>query len=223
MKKVYVIGSSSKIAQSLEKYLPEEYTRVFIGRSNSFKLPNFVVYNGITDEQTVEDLSQMITKDLKNSPGIKEASLIILSGVSTHNWRESFLVNEYLPAKLSEEFAQYISRLGVPGSISLISSTAAYQGAKLAYATTKASLTGILHTISRDYKNLVRINIILPSAFESGMISDWDDEKRKSVASNNYIGRLANADDIASAVEFTITNKFITNSTINMSGGTVHI
>jgi NAD(P)-dependent dehydrogenase (short-subunit alcohol dehydrogenase family) len=147
-----------------------------------------------------------------------------LPGVSSQEWKESFLVNEYMPAKLSEAFAEGAANIPIENrSIVLVSSSAAYQGSKLAYATTKASLTGILHTIARDYKNKVRINIVLPSAFDSGMISDWDKEKRKSVSNSNFIGRLGTADDMAEAILFSIKNRFITNSIINMTGGTIPI
>lgn len=224
MKKIYIIGSSSNIAKSLEASIDGNFKIMFFGRTNPHHLKNFISYNGINDEDSVDELGQMIIDDLKASIGLESASLVVLAGVSSKNWTESFLVNEYLPAKLSEMFCEMVVLLGLQGnSITLVGSSAAYQGAKLPYATTKASLSGILHTISRAYRNTVRINIILPSAFESGMIADWEEEKRKDVASSNHIGRLGNADDMADAIVFTIKNGFITNSTINMTGGTVHI
>lgn len=224
MKKIYIIGSSSSIAESLEVSLDSDFHTVFFGRTNPHHLKNFISYNGIHNEDSVDELGQTIINDLSASSEIESASLVVLAGVSSKNWTESFLVNEYLPAKLSEMFSETVASLGLRGnSITLVGSSAAYQGAKLPYATTKASLSGIIHSISRDYRNTVRINIILPSAFESGMIADWSDDKRKDVASSNHIGRLGNADDMADAIVFTVKNNFITNSTINMTGGTVHI
>jgi NAD(P)-dependent dehydrogenase (short-subunit alcohol dehydrogenase family) len=224
MKKIYIIGSSSSIAKSLEASFNGNFETVFFGRTNPHHLKNFISYNGINDENSVSELGKMVIYDLNASAGLKSASLVVLAGVSSKNWTESFLVNEYLPAKLSEMFCETVVSLGLQGnSVTLVGSSAAYQGAKLPYATTKASLSGILHTISRDYMNMARINIILPSAFERGMIANWNEEKRKDVASSNHIGRLGNADDMADAIVFTVKNGFITNSTINMTGGTVHI
>lgn len=222
-KKVYVIGSSSTIAAALEN-LGGEYTFIFIGRSNPHGLARFIQSNGMTDEKSVDTLAGLIRTDIEATKGLLSTGLIILSGVSSNDWRESFLVNEYLPARLSQEFAQLVSGLGLENcSIALVSSSAAYQGAKLPYATTKASLTGIVHTIARDFREKVRINVILPSAFESDMIADWDEEKRAIVAAGNYIGRLGTADDMADALLFIINNRFITNSILNMTGGTIHI
>ncbi|MDR2407290.1 MAG: SDR family oxidoreductase, partial [Bacteroidales bacterium] len=189
-----------------------------------FNLKDFVKYTGIQNEESVDGLADLIFKDIKRSENLKSASLVVLSGISSKDWRESFLVNEYLPAHLSELFASHIVDSQIrSGSITLISSSAAYQGAKLPYATTKASLTGVLHVIAKNYKNSIRINLVLPSAFDSGMIADWDDKKRQIVASSNYIGRLGTSDDIAEAILFTVQNKFITNSIINMTGGTIFI
>jgi hypothetical protein len=55
------------------------------------------------------------------------------------------------------------------------------------------------------------------------MISDWDKEKRDLVSGSNHIGRLGTAADMTEAILFAINNKFVTNSTINMTGGTIHI
>lgn len=224
MNKLYVVGGSSKIAESIERLSAGNFSSVFLGRSNPSKLKNYIQYDGINNEESVDELDNLISTDLKQSDNLETVGLIILAGVSTNDWRESYLVNEYLPAKLSESFAKRVSNLGIENcSIILISSSAAYQGSKLSYATTKASLTGILHTIAKDYKNRVRINIILPSAFDSGMIADWDESKRNIVAGNNLIGRLGTADDMTDAILFAIRNRFITNSIINMTGGTILI
>ena len=199
------------------------YSFVFIGRTNPHKLRQFIQFDGVRDETSVNALFEIIKKDIEVSKELESVSLVILAGVSSHDWRESFLVNEYLPAKLSEGFAQYVSKLSPQSSITLVGTAAAHLGAKMPYATTKAALAGILHTIARDFRGKVRINLVLPSAFESEMIADWDDEKRKVIAANNFIGRLGTPEDMADAVIFSIRNEFITNSTINMTGGTVHI
>lgn len=224
MNKLYVVGSSSKIAESIERLSGDNFSSMFFGRSNPLNLKRYIQYSGINNEDSVDELGNLIFKDLEQSDGLETVSLIILSGVSTNDWRESYLVNEYLPAKLSENFAKKVSDLNVENcSIVLISSSAAYQGVKLSYATTKASLTGVLRTIAKDYKNKVRINIILPSAFDSGMVADWDDIKRSVVAEGNFIGRLGTSDDMSDAILFAIKNRFITNSIINMTGGTIRI
>ena len=224
MKKLYVVGSSSEVALSIQKLFKKEWTTNFYGRSNPHGFTNFVEYPGVEDEKSVELLKNSIIEDLMNTKGLEETALIILAGISSNDWRLSYYVNEYLPAIISDGFAKSASQIDLANrSIVLVGSSGAYQGAKLPYAATKASLTGILHTISRDYKEKVRINIVLPSAFDSGMISDWDERKRKQVSEANYIGRLGSPGDMADAILFAVRNRFVTNSTINMTGGTVHI
>lgn len=224
MKKLYVIGSSSELARSIAKLTSDDWSVTFYGRNNPYKLTSFVEYPGVKDEESVDQLRTLILRDLEEAKESEEVSLIILSGVSSTDWLMSYYVNEYMPAIISSSFAEAASKMKLTNrSITLVSSSGAYQGAKLPYATTKASLTGILHAVSRDYREKVRVNIVLPSAFDSGMITDWDNEKREAVSQSNYIGRLGTADDMADAILFATNNKFITNSTINMTGGTVHI
>ncbi|NCO10638.1 SDR family oxidoreductase [Candidatus Saccharibacteria bacterium] len=222
MKKIYVIGSSSNISEALAR-LVNGYSCVFIGRSNPHNLKQFINFKGMDDELSVDFLLTAITDDMQATKNLESASLVIVAGISSHDWRESYLVNEYLPAKLSEEFSRYVAHLPLlNSSITLVGSAAAHLGAKMPYATTKAALGGILHTIARDFRGKVRINLILPSAFESAMIADWGEDKKEAVASSNYIGRLGTSDDMADAILFAVQNEFITNSTINMTGGTVH-
>lgn len=224
MKKLYVIGSSSELAHSIEKLAADDWNVTFYGRNNPHGLASFVEYPGVKDEESVDLLKNLILRDLEEAKESEEVGLIILSGISSSDWSLSYYVNEYMPAIISSSFAEIVSKMKpMNRSITLVSSSGAYQGAKLPYATTKASLIGILHVVSRDYREKVRVNIVLPSAFDSGMIADWDNEKRESVSQSNYIGRLGTADDMADAILFAVNNKFITNSTINMTGGTVHI
>ena len=109
MNKLYVVGSSSKIAESIERLSGENFSSIFFGRNNPLNLKNYVQYSGINNEDSVDELENLIFKDLEQSDDLETVSLIILSGVSTNNWRESYLVNEYLPAKLSENFAKKVS------------------------------------------------------------------------------------------------------------------
>ncbi|MDO4612259.1 MAG: SDR family oxidoreductase [Candidatus Saccharibacteria bacterium] len=225
MKQVFVIGSSSKIAKNLEAFLDEsEYEKTFFGRKNPNNLKDFRQYDGIFDQESVKALIKILEEAVaKRKDGADELHLVILAGVSSRDWLESFYVNEYLPAALSEKFAELAEGLSKPASITLIGSAAAYMGAKIQYATTKASLTGILHTINRDFAKKVRINLIVPSAFESGMTDDWSEEKKKAIGESNSIGRLGYSSEIADAIKFAIDNKFLTGAMINMTGGLVNI
>ena len=224
MKKLYVIGASSKVSKAIEGLANKDWLTVFYGRNNPHGLARFVEYPGITDEASVVFLKDLIINDLSQTASLEEAGLVVLAGVSSHDWRLSYLVNEYMPAVIADSFAAEVTDIELANrSIVLFSTSGAYQGAKLTYATTKASLTGAMHSIARDYSGKVRINIVLPSAFDGEMIADWSDGKREAVASVNYIGRLGRAEDMADAVLFATNNRFITNSIINMTGGTIHI
>lgn len=220
MTQYFIVGSSSKISLELQLMFKNRNAKIFFfGRSNPHKLKNFTKYDGIKSEESVQQLWAQI-RNLINLES-EEIHIVILSGVSSHDWRESFLVNEYMPAKLSEEFACFSQEYQKSTSIVLVGSSSAYQGGKITYSATKSSLNGIMHSIAMNYSPYVRINLVVPSAFKSGMISDWSPQKQTKVASSNLVGRLGYPQEIADAIIFAATNKFVTNSVINMTGGTV--
>ncbi len=230
MRLIYVIGSSSLIAKELERIFDDGTSRtIFFGRSNPNRLNNFIEYDGIYDEASADKLWHIIENDMaskiKATELLAEIHLVILSGVSSYDWMNSFFVNEYMPAVIGDNFASKIKEAypRIKSSIMFVCSSGAFQGAKLPYATTKASLIGAMHALAKDYKETTRVNMILPSAFVSGMTSDWDDEKKKKIASDNLNGRLASASDMADAISFGLNNDFINNSIINMTGGTIRI
>lgn len=151
--------------------------------------------------------------------------ILFLAGVSTNDWLESVLVNEIFPAIVGESFIDLVADEDTinDASIVLVGTTGAYQGAKITYSATKASLTGILHTFNRRSPEKVRANLVIPSAFDSGMIADWDVEKRRAVAATTRVGRLGKPEEIADALLFAARNKFLADSIVNVSGGQIAI
>ena len=226
MKKIYVIGASSSTTKPLQRLAKKSGSEIgFFGRTNPHKLENFVKYDGIFDDDSIDALWKIFIKIIEDDyMKFDEFHLVILPGKSSNNWRESFLINEYLPAVLSEKFAKKMIDVSRESSIVLIGSAAIYQGAnKISYAATKASLIGILHTISRKYLPKNRVNLIIPAAFNSGMISDWGEDKREKIAKSIPAGKIGSVGEVADAIFFAINNKFTTNSVINMTGGSVII
>lgn len=221
MKSVYVVGGVPDFAKAIETTLSGEYETVFFAQENPARLKNFSKCGAFDDEKSIDILREEILHEAKGS-GASEAHLVILANISSRDWRKSFVTNEYLPAALSEDFAKATSEMNLDDvSIALFGSSSAYHGGKIAYSATKASLTGVIHTLSRDFSPAIRANLIIPSAFYGDDIADWSAEKIVAVARGNMRGRLGSSEEMAGAIKFTIANKFLTNSVVNMTGGVV--
>lgn len=221
-----VVGSSSVLARSISQNLNQSEL-IFFGRSNPFNLVN---WQKSIDINTIEDAQISSNKILNHIQEISELSeydtahLIILSGVSSNNWIESIAVNQYFPALLSSGFINIFESQNLRDvSITLIGSAAAYLGGKAAYASTKSSLTGLMHSLNKRSDSNVRVNLVVPGAFEGNMIKDWDINKKKLVSANTVINRIASADEVSEAIIFASTNTYTADSIINMSGGQVTI
>ena len=95
MKKLYVVGSSSEVALSIQKLFKKEWTTTFYGRSNPHGFTNFVEYPGVEDEKSVELLKNSIvyifeqTKDDGNSNEWGEVSELLYLFYDERKWTKS--------------------------------------------------------------------------------------------------------------------------------------
>lgn len=224
--KTFVIGSSSPLCAAIndDARVGEAY---FFGRTNPFGFNNWVSTKSFTLASHIDEFERQFSTYLGHSidSHTSHVNLIFVAGVSSNDWQESFIVNELLPSIISVSFISATKDvLAIENaSICLIGSTGSYRGAKLPYSATKASLTGVMHSLNRDSPGIVRTNLVIPTAFNGGMISDWGEEKKDIVAKTNIVHRIGDIKEIADAIMFAASNQFVVDSVINMSAGQVNI
>lgn len=179
-------------------------------------MPSQETKSGIDESLTVfqKALSTMVLGE--------EAHLVCLQGLSTSDWEASFNVNLLSVALFADYFCKFLADKKIVGSITFISSASAYLGGKAAYASAKAALFGLMNSLHSQYQD-IRLNIILPGAFEGGMTADWDIDKKKMVGNQARVGRIARPEEIVQAVNFCIDCKYVAQSTINMTSGRVAV
>ena len=82
-------------------------------------------------------------------------------------------------------------------------------GGKASYASTKASLTGLMHSVNNRSTNYVRVNLVVLGAIESNMITDWNIEKRATASTKTTLNRIASADEIVDVILFVVMNSYV--------------
>jgi NAD(P)-dependent dehydrogenase (short-subunit alcohol dehydrogenase family) len=92
------------------------------------------------------------------------------------------------------------------------------------YQTSKAGLVALSKSIAIQYaKDQIRSNVIYPGPCFTPMQDRWvdDDATQKAIADFVPIGRIGNADDMANAVTFLLSEKasFITGTELIVDGG----
>lgn len=134
-----------------------------------------------------------------------------------------FRVNSLSPIILTK----YVSRVMMSngrGRIVNISSIIASTGynALSVYGATKASLVGFTKSLSRELGRLnVTVNAVAPGFMDTEMTRTLDAKKRHRVARRSALGRLAEVDDVACAVEYLLSEsaRNITGTVITIDAG----
>jgi 3-oxoacyl-[acyl-carrier protein] reductase len=110
------------------------------------------------------------------------------------------------------------------GRIVNIASIVGFTGYKglSAYAATKASLIGFTRSLAREVGSLgINVNAIAPGFLDTAMTAGTIPERRDQIARRSPMGRLAEVDDIANAVEFLMgkNGRNITGMTLTIDAG----
>lgn len=109
------------------------------------------------------------------------------------------------------------------GSIINISSIGAVRPspAEAMYAAAKNGLNALTQAFAQEYAPQVRVNCVLPGAFETDMAAGWDEEFIDLVTRNLPAGRLGKPDEVASMVVHLAGDRsgYTTGALIAVDGG----
>jgi 3-oxoacyl-[acyl-carrier protein] reductase len=90
------------------------------------------------------------------------------------------------------------------------------------YSATKAALIGFTRALAREVgRRGVNVNAVAPGFLDTEMTQEMDDERREQVARRSALGRFAEVDDVANAVEFLLGAKAtsITGTVLTVDAG----
>ncbi len=115
---------------------------------------------------------------------------------------------------------------GVGGVIVNVSSMAATIGGRsgsVTYAATKGAIDVFTKGLAREVAAQgIRVNAVRPGMTASEMTPDMDDaEKRAAIAATIPLGRIAEADEVASAIMWLLSDdaSFVSGALLDISGG----
>jgi 3-oxoacyl-[acyl-carrier protein] reductase len=92
-------------------------------------------------------------------------------------------------------------------NIASIAASTGYSGLA-AYSATKASLIGFTRSLAREVGAAgINVNAVAPGFIDTDMTGSFGGEQRGQVVRRSALRRLAEADDIANAVEFLLSDK----------------
>lgn len=110
------------------------------------------------------------------------------------------------------------------GRILFVSSVGAFVGlpGQANYAASKAGLVGMARSMAREVASRsITVNVVAPGLVETNMLAALGDERRKEIAAQVPLGRVARPEEVAEAVGFLASEAagYITGSVLPVDGG----
>jgi 3-oxoacyl-[acyl-carrier protein] reductase len=114
-----------------------------------------------------------------------------------------------------------VERKGRIVNISSIVGSTGYSGLS-AYSATKAALLGFTRSLAREVGPLgITVNAIAPGFISTAMTQDLSESQREQIARRSALRRMAEASDVADAVDYLLSEKArnITGTTMTIDAG----
>ena len=224
-----IIGGTSGIGLSTAQYLKSNGYDVLIGGRTKPRNETGITFSKIdvSNESSVESFFSSFPFDHIDS-------IIYSAGITTNKKKiTDFQVDEYLKVhNVNLLGAMLVFKYAYPllkkarGRVVVVSSFASRTYSKFSgfeYTVTKSGLSGLVKQLSIEWANDgILINTVFPSMVDTPMLrKNVDLDFLSSVESTIPLGRIAQPEEISSAIEFLISerNTYITGCGIDINGG----
>ncbi len=181
----------------------------------------------LSDTDALGDLARAIRKThgpvwglVNNAGGSTEGLLANL----THGQIEALIrLNTLSPILLSKYLARGMMADGAGRivNISSIMSTTGFNGLSV-YGATKASLVGFTKSLARELGGQgITVNAVAPGFIQTELTSSMTDTDRARVANRSALRRLADAEDVAAAVSYLMSEgaRNVTGTVLTVDAG----
>jgi 3-oxoacyl-[acyl-carrier protein] reductase len=236
VRNVVVTGGSRGIGLGITRRLAEAgFHTIAVARRESNELRSFMQQPGSVDFvsfdlaqiECIPDLVKRLRKDfgpiygLVNNAGVSADGALALM----HNSEIEQVVrlNTLSPMVLTKYAVRAMMADG-GGRIVNIASVAALNGFSglAVYSATKASLIGFTRSLAREVGRMgVNVNAVSPGFVDTEMTQTLKEEDRERIVRRSALRRLVEADDVANAVEFLMSDraKNITGTVMTVDAG----
>jgi len=157
--------------------------------------------------KTIRELASGTLWGLVNNAGIGTAG--VLSTFADNKIEELIRLNIVSPITLTKYLVRPMmaTRGGRIVSVSSIVASTGYSGLSV-YSATKAALVGFTHSLAREVGPLgITVNVVAPGFVTTDMTDGLDEKQRAHVARRSALKRLASAEDVASTVDFLMSDR----------------
>lgn len=230
-----ITGANGGIGSALARRLSEGGTKLVLAGRNTSELEKLASELGataltcdFTDPDQVTDCVAKAREVLGEIEAVAHCigSIILKPAhlTSVEDWKATMDVNLNSSFYLLHNLARPMSKTG--GAIAFVTSVAAEKGLSNheAVGSAKAGLAGLVRSAAATYaKSKLRVNAIAPGLTDTPLAKPitGNENARKFSEAMHPLGRLGNAEEIASALHFLLSpdNTWITGQSISVDGG----
>jgi 3-oxoacyl-[acyl-carrier protein] reductase len=241
MRSVIVTGGSRGLGLGIARRLAGEGYRVIaIARKETSELTSaigdanlgnpgsfhFVPFD-LAQIETIATLVKTVRKDFGPIHGLVNNAAVSFEGVLSlmHNAKIEQLVrlNTLSPIVLTKYVVRSMLADG-GGRIVNVASIIGFTGYSglAVYGATKASMLGFTRSLAREVGCMgVNVNSVAPGFVDTELTQGLKEEHRQKITRRSALGRLAEIDDVANAVEFLLSDKAknITGTVLTVDAG----
>ena len=242
MRNVIVTGGSRGIGLGIARRLARTgYKVMAIARTESAELRDaisaasssgagsigFTAYD-LAETEGMPDLVKRLRKELGPIYGLVNNAGMSVDGTlaltTSAQIEQVVKLNVISPMLLSKSVLRSMMADGAGGRIVNMASIMAFTGyAGLSvYGATKASMVGFTKSLAREVGRMnVTVNAVAPGFVETEMTKGLNEDQRDQIAHRSALRRLVEADDVAAAVEYLLSDgaRNVTGTVITVDAG----
>jgi NAD(P)-dependent dehydrogenase (short-subunit alcohol dehydrogenase family) len=224
---VLVIGRPSGIARAIVEAALAEGAKVTVAGRDAAKLRRAYDENvhaemiDITDDATIQSLAERMGSVDHVVTTASARARGLLQDLDREALRGSFDTKVIGPVMLAKYFAP---RINEGGSITLFSGVHAFKPTigYLGVGITNGAADFLTRSLSLEL-GPIRVNSISPGVIDTGIWDGFGEEGKREYfehfRTHNPARRIGTVEDIAEAVIFAMTNRFLTGVTLRVDGG----
>ncbi len=232
-KVAFITGGAKRLGEAMTRDLHRQGYNVAIGCSQSTAHATEMA-RGFN--QQVADSAKVFAYDLCRLEGLSELinqviswhgelTLLINNAACFYrdsdevSWERQFQLNTMAPYYLSEQAYPVLAKS--QGSIINIADVygLAPKDDYAIYSMTKAALISQTKSLAKRFAPKVRVNAICPGAMLWPENGEFSEQEKSTVMNTTLLQRLGGAEPIVKAMNYLISNDFVTNSTLQVDGG----
>ncbi len=227
--KVIVTGSSSGLGSAVVDILCSDIRFEVYGVDISppkVDTKYSFLLTDLSNRKSVEELVDSIKLatnsiySIVNVAGISLGKSIL--GMDEDDWDKMLQVNLTSPAFLISKLQDIIC---AGGRIVNVCSPVSVTGSnKPGYSASKAGMHGLTMSVAKNLgpRNIL-VNTVFPGAMITGMTKKWSAEKRDSIATESFLGRLTTSEEVANGIKFLLDpdTTGITGSILDFTAGSM--